>query len=780
VNNGIDYLLETALHYLNAGLSVLPAHRVAKRPAVSAWKPYQTRRPTPTEVDAWFSGPQDGVCILTGAVSGNLEMIDFDFAGELFEPWKEKVNTAVPGLLDTLVIETTQSGGWHVVYRSQTPVDGSMKLAQRRIAVKPEDIYLEGGKEYVRLCGKAYAVRTDEAGKHVIGTLIETRGEAGLFLCAPTAGYEIVQGSFSEIPTLTSEHRDSLLMAAWELNEYRPEMVAAKATPTPSSGSTGLRPGDDYDQRGDVRALLQSHGWHYACRNEVNELWRRPGKKSGWSASLRMSDRRFFVFSSNGHPFEPNKDYRPFAVYAMLEHHGDFSAAAAELARQGYGQPTPDTVGVDISAIVDNDADTDRDTPANADPGALPMHLLSVPGFINELADYMLKTAPHPEPVLSFFGALCLQAFLAGRKVRDAQDNRTNIYLLGLAYPGCGKDHPRKVNNCILYEAGISGALADGFASGEGIEDKMFINPSMLFQTDEIDSLISATSKGKDPRIDMIVNVLLKMFSSANVQYPMRVKAGKKDNDVIDQPSLVIYGTAVPDNYYQALSSKMLTNGFFARMLVFEAGPRTPEQDCPIRDLPESLVNTAKHWANFMPGQGNLSSFHPVPMVVPHTDGAKSLQREYGQKTDQEYDNAQERSDLVTMAIWGRASEKARRLALIYACSENALNPKITDAAVKWATELIDYATQRMLFMAHQYVSESDFHAKCQQLLRVLREWKSKKGDKWMPFWVVNRKLPWSQREHEDVRAALLNQRRIEYAEETTGGTPKRLYKGME
>jgi hypothetical protein len=331
-----------------------------------------------------------------------------------------------------------------------------------------------------------------------------------------------------------------------------------------------------------------------------------------------------------------------------------------------------------------------------------------------------------------------------------------------------------------MYEAGLSGGVADGFASGEGIEDKMFINPSMLFQTDEIDSIISATTKGKDSRIDMIMNVLLKMFSTANSTYPMRLKAGKKDNDVIDQPSLVIYGTAVPENYYKALSSTMLTNGFFARMLVVEAGPRTPEQDCTVRKLPESIVSTAKHWVNFSPGEGNLSNFHPIPSVIEQTEGAKVLQRQYGQKTDAEYDKAQERSDLVTMAIWGRASEKARRLALIYACSENALKPTITEAGVRWATELVDYTTGRMLFMAHQYVSESDFHAKCQQLLRVLRQWKNKKGDAWMPYYRINQKLPWPEREHIDVRTGLLNQRRIEYLEQSTGGPTRRLYRIIE
>jgi hypothetical protein len=82
-----------------------------------------------------------------------------------------------------------------------------------------------------------------------------------------------------------------------------------------------------------------------------------------------------------------------------------------------------------------------------------------------------------------------------------------------------------------------------------------------------------------------------------------------------------------------------------------------------------------------------------------------------------------------------------------------------------------------MLFMASQYVSESDFHANCQKLLRILREWQKKKKDAWMPYWMISRKLPWAQRDHEEVRTALLNQRKIEYVEETTGGPTKKLYR---
>ena len=757
-----------AQQYLRAGLSVLPANVPLKCVALPRWKDYQSRLPTDDELQTWFSNGHAGICIVTGSVSGNLELIDFDMAAEMFEPWRQVVEKSLPDVFGTLVIERSQSGGCHVIYRCQTEICKSLKLAKRKIPVTSRD--------EVVLCGKTLKPVQDKDGTwYILPTYIETRGEGGLFLCAPTPGYELIQNSFTTLPTITAEQRDIVLEAALSLNEYVPEPVQPTQPIATPSGT--LRPGDDYNANGDVRKVLQAHGWKCIQGGE-NEHWCRPGKTTGTSATLKNGI--FYVFSTNAHPFEGEKAYTPFAVYTLLEHNGDYAQAARALGQNGFGEPLKtqnDADGVDISGIISVESDDDTEQNMSADPGPLPKDLLYVPGFVNDLSDFMLQTAPHPEPVLSFFGAVGQQAHLAGRKVRDDNDNRTNLYMLNLAYPGCGKDHPRKVNSRILQEVGLSGTTADGFASGEGIEDKLLVHPTAFFQTDEIDTLITATSKGKDARIDMIMNILLKMFSSSNSVYSTRLKAGKKDGGIIDQPSLTIYGTAVPENYYQALSSKMLTNGFFARMLVVEAGPRAPEQEAIFKKIPDSIIRAAKYWADFQPGEGNLSNFHPVPICVPHTEAAKAMQRVFGKAADALYDKAQEQRDLITMAIWGRASEKVRRLALIYACSQNAVNPQITEDAVRWATRLVEYTTTRMLFMASQYVSESEFHANCQRLVRLLREWKSKNGDKWMPFYKINRKLPWSERDHLEVRTTLINQRKIEYTEEPTGGRIKHLYR---
>src|SRR5690606_29768817 len=147
-----------------------------------------------------------------------------------------------------------------------------------------------------------------------------------------------------------------------------------------------------------------------------------------------------YVFSTNAAPFEPDRAYWPLAVYALLEHGGDFTAAAAALRAEGYG----DDAVLDLShfscgAATDPASVNDRQ-PQLVDPGPLPADLLRVPGFVSEVMDHCLATAPCPNVPLAFCGALALQAVLAGRRARDGADNRTNLYILALAYSSVGKD----------------------------------------------------------------------------------------------------------------------------------------------------------------------------------------------------------------------------------------------------------------------------------------------------------------------------------------------------
>lgn len=612
------------------------------------------------------------------------------------------------GLLDRLLVERSQSGGRHVVYRCEAAIPGNMRLAQRIIET-PD------GNE-ITIAGKRCRPRRVDDHYVVTCTLIETRGEGGLFLCHPTAGYVLERGNFQDLPVLTEAERSILIEAACTLNEAIPPVTPAVEA-TPMSG----RPGDDFNQRGDVRALLERHGWTYV-RGGQNECWRRPGKDRGWSATLRAGV--FYVFSSSAAPFEPNRGYSPFSVYALLEHEGDFTQAASALREEGFGGEGDGTDGVDISALVANlVAPPAACGPAVPDPGLIPDHLFHVPGFIEQVMDFTLANAPYPNMGLAFCGAMALQSFLAGRKVCTPGDLRPNLYLLALASSGTGKDFPRKVNSRVVYEVGLVGALGDKFASGEGIQDALVRSNAMLFQNDEMDGVLRQINLDRENCRESIPNILLTLYTSANDVYPIRVKAGQTETLHIDQPHLTLFGTATPQHFYESLSQRMLTNGFFARMIIVDVGRRgagrTPGS---ARQVPESILEIARWWAQYQSGTGDLQDVHPEPRVVPFTSEAALAIEQLRRTTEAEYDRAEEAQDEVGRTAWSRTCENATKLALIYACSEHHQNPVIGLPAVEWATAFAMHQTRRQLYLAATYVAENPFHAECLKLLRKLRE----------------------------------------------------------
>ena len=695
--------IETAAGYLAAGLSVLPAIKAKKRPAIGSWKTWIERLPSGLEVETWFSNGHDGVCIVAGSVSGNLECIDFDCKAEAYPAWAQKVD---PALLNTLVIEKTPSGGKHVLYRSEGSVAGNQKLAQG----------IRSGKT---------------------ATLIETRGEAGLFLCAPTPGYELEQGDFAHIPQISAAAREGLLSAARELNEQVADLTPKNATQG-ESGAFLTRPGDDFANRGDMRPILTAHGWQFSGRNsDGNELWTRPGKDPRLGHSATLKDGVFFPFSSNAVPFEPGRGYNAYQVYALLEHNNDFKAATAALLERGYGAKEDPCAGVDLTGILSDcraDGNTlsapieeDDDDEPNyeiVDPGPIPQELFEIPGFVAELMGYTLRTAPYPNKALAFAGAFSLLAHLSGQKFTDEYNTRPNVYVLSLAASGTGKQHPRSVNVSLAALKGFATEMGDYFASGEGLEDAFLKSPTLFWQVDECDTLFN-TVQMKDTRAEMISSMLLRLYSESSSAHIMRAKALQRGQPAtstcIIQPHLTFLGTAVPKFFYQSLSERTMANGLLARCLVLEAGERGRANDnCASEEFPARVLDDISQLIK-IGHENSLFNEYPKPRVVPMEADAKLLLKEIRAEADDLYSKFEKTGNESALSLWARAAEKVSKYALIYAISQNVADPVITKDAFAWAKRIVFHATWRMLYQAGIYTYSDEFDRLTKRVLQNLR-----------------------------------------------------------
>ena len=425
----------------------------------------------------------------------------------------------------------------------------------------------------------------------------------------------------------------------------------------------------------------------------------------------------------------------PSGAVAFKCHHNGCSGndwrALRELREPGcYDRREEANSDVDLSGILKPNRieKQEKEAPLFPNPGPVPDKLLSIPGFIDDVVKLSMQSAPYPNRVLSFTGALALLAFLVGRKVQDKRDNRSNIYLIALADSGTGKDHPRKVNFNIAFRAGVAGAIGDAFASGEGLEDALFMHPSMLFQADEFDCIFNTLKYSKDNRAESINEKLLKFYGASNTIYPLRKKASakKKDGTVheiahIVNPNLVLLGTAIPQYFYESLSRRVLENGLVARCIIVEAGKRGEAGNPQPITPSDSLIRAATYLAN-LDVNGNLTNEYPKPLIITETPEATAALREVQQECDRRYNFYEAQNEGAAKALWARAHEKVCKLAMLHGISGNVYNPLITEKSVRWAWKFIDHLTQRMLYMADRYVYENIFDEKCQRAIRKLQE----------------------------------------------------------
>jgi hypothetical protein len=331
----LDPLTSAARDWYDAGYAVIPCHEDGGKRPFGAWREYQVERPTWEQVEAWLAtGRYSGIGVLTGATSGNVEMIEIEGPiGNAVERLQRVIAAAqqyadvqLPELLADVArgcVEQSAGGGLHLFIRIiDGPALGNTKLAYEDTKV-----------------------------------VAETRGEGGFVVVAPTPGrkghepgtaYLFINGGRpTKTVKVTVEDRDLLhLLFTLALDDGSHTTTPDAQPRTHSPGTeTHIRdipqPGgstfDTYRQRATWRSILEPAGWTWSHQDADRDYWVRPGKNpnDGHSATT-YEDGPFYNFSSNA-PIPTYIGLSKGQVYAHLYHQGDMSAAARDLAGQGFG-----------------------------------------------------------------------------------------------------------------------------------------------------------------------------------------------------------------------------------------------------------------------------------------------------------------------------------------------------------------------------------------------------------------------------------------------------------
>ena len=235
-----------------------------KAPALVTWTQYQTQPADEPQLSRWFAnGSRNGLGIVCGEVSGQLEMFEFEgravLEGLVPAMALAMENRGLAELWATLTggyTELTPTGGLHLYYRvGDGPARGNLKLARRPATEAELDAEFEA----------------KGSRKEKIKVLIETRGEGGYVVIAPTPGshhpngrpWTTLMGSPTAIPTISTEQRDLLHDIATRFDAMPPPPAWSGPVDRPSTGGSsvgGLRPGDDYNSRASWDDILVPEG----------------------------------------------------------------------------------------------------------------------------------------------------------------------------------------------------------------------------------------------------------------------------------------------------------------------------------------------------------------------------------------------------------------------------------------------------------------------------------------------------------------------------------------
>jgi hypothetical protein len=684
--------LETAQLSRSCGISVVPpAQDGSKRPDVGSWVKYQSTRANEAEIDRWYSNGRTGVGWVTGKASGNLEVIDFDDRSAFAEYRRLCEESGLVALFDKILdgyCEHSPNGA-HIAYRC-SEIEGNQKLAQ--------------SKEH-----KA---------------LIETRGEGGFIIVAPSHGgvnvkgpYLLQSGGPDKIATITPEERRSLFDIAKMLDEsIKPESHETTKT------QMGGRPGDDFNQHAEWGDVLK--GWKRVSGRLGVISWRRPGKDIGISATTNHGDSDLLYVFSTSTEFEANRGYSKFSSYALLEHGGDFKAAAKELLLQGYGVDEPDRLGeVDLSGIMARFGGQEKHKHPPLD------ELLRVPGLVGELAEWISLNSPKPQPVLALGAAIAAMSTIIARKIQYKSGLRSNIYCLGVGHTGCGKDAARKCIKLLFEEIGAQQMIGESFASGTAIESAMATTPAACYLIDELGHLLgSLRDDGAPGYAKAIVPMMLKFYTSSESSYRCTTYADKERNSesqIIKQPSLSFYATTVPSNLFSGLTKQHMADGFLSRLLVFESSDPDPflqSTDRTTRSVPKGLVDGFSRWlsAPINPhASGDLEALEPDPMDCETTPEARSvfdwleLQMRARRKVIRESGGDQ--------GPWTRVQATAKKLALIRGCGIALDRPEITESDARWGCDLAWLLTDTFLDRIGANVFENKDEERSQRVLAIVK-----------------------------------------------------------
>lgn len=471
-----------------------------------------------------------------------------------------------------------------------------------------------------------------------------------------------------------------------------------------------------YNDAVPIAEALEASGYR-----RYGNRWLSPNSSSMIPGVVLLGDGRAYSHHASD-PFDPAHTFDAFDVFCHYQHMGNVTAATKaaadmlQLSNMPEGPTEEEREAQRHGAAIWEAWERNKTKP---DDDSIPKHLLTVPGVLGDVVAYSARTCIKRQPQFDVQTALVVGSVAMGRRFITSNRNMTSLYFLNVGKTGSGKEHANTVLEDILEAAGMTQLRGPtGYTSAAGVISALRDKPTHVAVIDEFGLMLaSASANGNQHKKDAL-GMLMEAFGRQtktirNAGYAMLQLSDqqKKALDVqIKSPSITLLGMTTPETFYDAIGGKDVASGFLNRFLIVESKRKRELCRVPAMiDPPQSVVDWVRATATASAdNSGNLQDigheFPPAPVLVPFTEAANAMFRDYEQRLNDWQDA------IAPMAadMLNRTREIAMRLSLIVAHSLG--DRQISEAAAQWAIDYVDYYAKQTIdaLLLHMAEGETD------------------------------------------------------------------------
>ena len=347
----------------------------------------------------------------------------------------------------------------------------------------------------------------------------------------------------------------------------------------------------------------------------------------------------------------------------------------------------------------------------------LPLDLQHPGGFVEETMTWINETAVCPQPIFALASALCLAGTIFGRHVQDESGQRTNLYLMGVGYTSCGKDHALKAVARALDACEASGLRLGQVTSDSAVEYALRRNPRFAMLIDEAGHFFAnvASAKAVGSPLQSLKPALLELWSCANSRWKGKQRVPKNEREaepvLIDNPHVCLFGMTQPQIFFEGASKTDLRDGWLARNLFFISKTRPKPHVLPQGEVPVHIRREVMCWT--APSES--------VRTIPADDGAKAAFEAFNDEVYWKMLKADKTGD-ETNYLYGKALENARRVALVLAVGRNGKGAVITEGDADYACRLVRYLVGDLIRAVRETVSESPDEKAKKRIVQIVAD----------------------------------------------------------